>query len=427
MCTSDWNRLKNHTKCWMAWAAAMLVMAMPAAAWAADGAAKAAPTHQGPLPQWQSFVEGMLKFDLFHIPVWRLGLALLMLLLGFSLRGFLLDKLLAPVRALSRRTETDIDERFLEAVRRPLGWVVNLVAIYVALVLVQPPKSVMTVTVLILKTVGTVLVAWVVYKVIDVAAYAMTRFAKTTESEMDDLLVPLIRRVLRVVLVIMVGITIVQQWGYDVTSLIAGLGIGGLAFALAAKPTLANWFGSVMIFTDRPFKMGDWVRTNVGEGVVEEVGLRSTKIRTFTDTLITVPNADIATSAVENCSAMSKRRFRTELGLTYGTTSAQIDQIITTIKERLADDERIEDDTYIVFFEGFGASSLDVLVQCWALTTAYNEFMEIQQALLLDIMAIVEDAGSGFAFPSQSLYVENAVRLEAQAPKDLRERAHDMA
>ena len=415
MLISGWKQMRKRLM-WLC-AAAVTLGASSASAQdepAADSAAEKV-VRDGPLPEWEKFVEGVLEIDLFDIPLWRLGLALLMMLLGFSLRGFLLDKLLVPVKLLFGKTKTDLDDKLLDAVRSPLGWVVNLVAVYFALLLLEPPAALMTVVTLILQTVGTVLVAWVVYKLIDVATHVLLKFTEETDSQMDDQLVPLVQRVVRVVLFVIVGIAIIQQWGYDVTSLVAGLGIGGLAFALAAKPTLSNWFGSVMIFTDRPFKMGDWVRTDVGEGIVEEVGLRSTKIRTFTDTLITVPNADIATRPVENCSAMQKRRLRTQIGLVYGTTSEQIDEIIAKIKQRILDDERIEDETSKVFFTGFGASSLDVLIQCWMMTTVYDEFLEIQQALLLDVMAIVEEAGSGFAFPSQSVYLENAVQFEGAA------------
>jgi MscS family membrane protein len=396
---------------WLLATAVTLVVSVvtAASARAADETEAAAPAlaDQGPLPEWEAFVREVLAIDLFDIPLWRLGLSMLILLLGFTLRGFLLDKLLTPIELLFVRTKNEFDDNILAAVRRPLGWVVNLVAVYFALLILEPPESILTVGTLIMQTVGTVLVAWVVYQFIDVATNSLLARAEETESEMDDQLVPLVRRVVRTILFIIVGIAIIQQWGYDVTSLIAGLGIGGLAFALAAKPTLSNWFGSVMIFTDRPFKMGDWVRAGIGEGVVEEVGLRSTKIRTFSDTLITVPNADIATQPVENCSAMKMRRLRTHIGLVYGTTSEQMDQILAAIKQRILDDERIDDDTLKVFFDGFGASSLDVLVQCWMRTTAYDEFMEIKQSLLLDIMALVEEAGSAFAFPSQSVYLES--------------------
>jgi MscS family membrane protein len=405
-----WKRTETKSRTTSLWAALASLWLWPTSVVAEQ--ASAPEDAARPLPAWEEFVAGVLELDILNVPVWRMGLALLVLLLGYSLRGYLLDKLLKPLQAFIERTDNEFDDMFLEAVRRPLGWIINLVAIYVALVLVEPPTSIMTVSVLIMKTVGTVLVAWVVYRFINVGGEVLSHLAGHTDSEMDDHLVPLVKRVLHVVLFIIVGIAIIQQWGYDVTSLVAGLGIGGLAFALAAKSTLANWFGSVMIFTDRPFTMGDWITSSFGEGVVEEVGLRSTKIRTFTDTLITVPNSEIATCAVENCSAMSKRRIRTHIGLVYGTDHAQMKQILAGIEDKISQNDGLEEDNYYVHFDSFGASSLEVLLQCWALTTTYTEFLEIKQQLFLDIMEVVHEAGSDFAFPSQSLYVESPVRLD---------------
>ena len=169
-----------------------------------------------------------------------------------------------------------------------------MVGLYVGLLVLQLPDKLTAVLVLLLKTVGTFAVAWMLFRAIDVIISGLERFTAKTESEMDDHMIPLVKRILRVALISVAVITVVQQWGYDVTSLIAGLGIGGLALALAAQDTLANWFGSIMIFTDRPFKLGDWVKSAHGEGVVEDVGMRSTKIRTFAKTIITVPNKDLA-------------------------------------------------------------------------------------------------------------------------------------
>jgi MscS family membrane protein len=226
---------------------------------------------------------------------------------------------------------------------------------------------------------------------------------------MDDQLVPVVRRVLRFVLFVIVGIAIIQQWGYDVTSLLAGLGIGGLAVALAAQNTLSNWFGALMIFTDRPFQVGDIVKGDFGEGVVEEVGLRSTKVRTYEKTLITVPNAKISGDAVENFSARPVRRISTDIGLVYGTTEEQMRQIIEEIGTLFSEHEKIEPETWVVHFTEFGDSALTVLVQCYVLTTHYNEWIELRQELYLQIIGIVHGAGSDFAFPSQSIYFENAL------------------
>lgn len=381
------------------------------AAWA-QGAEESA-EHARNLPGWQLLLEDILTMDLFNITLWRLGLAALLLLLGFSLRGYLLDRVLSPLKNMAARTHTKIDDELLRALRTPLGWVLNLIAVYLALVAINPPDSIMMVAVLLMKTLGTVLVAWVLLRLIDVIAEAFVNVEDGEgRSEMEKQLVPLIVRVLRMVLFIFVSIAIIQQWGYDVTSLIAGLGIGGLAFALAAKPTLENWFGSVMIFSDRPFAVGDWVRTPVGEGIVEEVGLRSTRIRTFDDTLITVPNSDVADKQVENCSAMTRRRILTHIQIAYGADRAQIEQIMQAIRARLKDDERVEAGSSIVFLDKFGSSSIELLVQCWSLSTNYNEFMATKEAIFLDVMSIVEEARARFAVPSQ------IVHLDPDSPRD---------
>ena len=215
-------------------------------------------------------------------------------------------------------------------------------------------------------------------------------------------------------IVVVAILMIVQLWGYDVTSLLAGLGLGGLAFALAAQKTLANLFGSIMIFTDRPFKLGDWIQIKHGEGVVEDIGLRSTKIRTFANTLISVPNADVADVPIENYSMMTKRRIRATIGLTYSTPPATVDRIVERIREHLAQNEAIDQGFWAVNFVEFGASSLDIMLYCFTITTDWKPFMDHRQALFLTIMRIVNEEGSSFAFPSQSLYMETPIRVERE-------------
>ena len=216
---------------------------------------------------------------------------------------------------------------------------------------------------------------------------------------------------------------IIQQWGYDVTSLIAGLGLGGLAFALAAQNTLSNLFGSVMIFTDRPFKIGDWVQSKNGEGVVEEIGLRSTRVRTFANTLITIPNADMASTAVENHSKMTKRRIMTTIGVVYGTTPEQVERIVTRVRALLRESEAIDQGFHMVNFTGFGASSLDILIYCFTKSTVWTEFMQARQELFFEVMRIVREEGSSFALPSQSLYFETSLTLERELDQAARSAA----
>lgn len=361
------------------------------------------------LPQWDRVIEDLLGLNFLDIAVWRLASCVGLIAAGFILRGYLLDKLLAPIQLILSKTETTFDDKLLQSVRPPLGWLVNLVAFYFAVLVLNPPETLERVVALLLQTLGTIIVAWLLWKSINVGVQALQVRAEGTESQMDDQLVPVVRRVLRFVLFIIVGIAVIQQWGYDVTSLIAGLGIGGLAVALAAQNMLSNWFGSLMIFTDRPFQVGDLVKGDFGEGTVEEVGLRSTKVRTYEKTLITVPNSKISSSAVENFSARPVRRIRAEIGLVYGTSEDQMRQIIDDIGALFEDHERIEPETWVVHFTDFGDSALMILCQCYAMTTDYNEWSEMRQDLYLQIIGVVHRAGSDFAFPSQSIYFENAM------------------
>lgn len=400
---------------WRLGVASVLAVCVPAAGWAqtvaGHGGMKVEAVKDDP-----TFWEQLQSLSILSIAGWRIGLALLLVVLGFFLRTYLLRRLLKPFALLATKTDTEVDDQLLKAVEAPMGWIVNMLGVYLAIMALKLPLGLERGALIVTKTISVVFVAWLLYNAVDVASLALDRFARATSSEMDDHLVPLVRKVLRIAIVLISLVMIIQQWGYDVTSLVAGLGLGGLAFALAAQQTLSNFFGSIMIFTDRPFKLGDWVKSKHGEGVVEEIGLRSTKIRTFAKTVITVPNADIAASAIENFSEMDKRRINFNIGVTYGTSRAQMEHIVEEIRELLAADEAIDQEFWAVNFTSFGASSLDIMIYCFTLTTNWKEFMDIRQRLYLDIMGVVERAGSGFAFPSQSLYVETPLRMIPDHP-----------
>ncbi|RVU46724.1 mechanosensitive ion channel family protein [Lujinxingia sediminis] len=377
-----------------------------------SGAAEGEAPGHSPLPSYEAVIDDVMALDVLDIALWRVGLACVVLMAGILMRTTLLDRLMRPLEKLAARTETDVDDRLLAAIRKPLGWLFNLIATYAAVLILQVPEALHQVTVLVLQTMGTVFVAWMIFNVVDAIGAYLEVLARRTDSGIDDHLVPLLKRVMRLAVLVVMVITVIQQWGYDVTSLIAGLGLGGLAFALAAQSTLSNWFGSVMILTDRPFSIGDLVESEHGEGRVVEIGLRSTQIRTFDRTIITVPNADIATTAVANLSKEGVIAISTTLGMTYGTSKAAIERIIGRIRELLRDDDEVVHEQFVVSFAGFGASSLDIYVHCFARATNWYQWHAIRERLFFEMMDIVEEEGGSFAFPSQSLYLETPVRLE---------------
>lgn len=368
-----------------------------------------------PLPEWAVTAREVLTWDVFNTPLWRIALCLLILVVGLILKNGLIARLLRPLDAVLDKTETTLDNAFLSAVREPGSWLIFLFSVGLALEVLQLPPGLEALATVLLETAGVGVVAWMVYRAIDVAGMALQKFVNKTESDIDDHIVPLVKRVLRVVLIAFALVTVVQQWGYDVTSLVAGLGIGGMAFALGAQDTLANWFGSLMIFTDRPFGLGDWVRSGSIEGVVEEVGLRSTKIRTFDKSLITVPNKSIANDSCENFSLRTERRINLSIGLEYRTTRAQMQQVLDGVRTVLREHPMTNNDTITVFFTGFGTSSLDLMISVFFKTNAFAEFAPAREEVLLEVMGVVEKAGTDFAFPSQSLYMHTPVETRPAA------------
>jgi MscS family membrane protein len=220
--------------------------------------------------------------------------------------------------------------------------------------------------------------------------------------------VPVGTKIAKVTVVAMGIIAVLTQLGYPVASLLAGLGIGGLAVALAAQKTVENLFGSVSLGVDQPFRVGDFVRVDGGAiaGNVEVVGLRSTRVRTLERTMVSIPNGKLADMRIETFAARDRMRFYTVLNLVYGTTAAQLRSVLASIEKLLLDQPKVAAKDVSVRFVALGASSLDVEVVAMFDTADWSEFTRIRQDLLLGLMDAVERAGSGFAFPTQTVHLE---------------------
>ena len=197
----------------------------------------------------------------------------------------------------------------------------------------------------------------------------------------------------------------------ELRALLTGLGIGGLAFALAAKETLANFFGSVMIFVDRPFQIGDWIVVNGAEGIVEEVGFRSTRIRTFYNSVISVPNAVFTDAKIDNYGQREYRRTVCTLNLTYDTTPEQIQAFCEGIRAIIIANAHTRKDYYEVHMSGFGAHSLDVMVYFFFKVDSWTAELRERHNVYLEIMRLAGDLGVCFAFPTQTLHVDRVAAL----------------
>jgi MscS family membrane protein len=246
-------------------------------------------------------------------------------------------------------------------------------------------------------------VVWALYRLVDVVSEQFAQRAKKTESKLDDQLVPLVRKSFKAVVLIAGALFALQNFDVDVGSVLAGLGIGGLAVALAAKDTIANFFGSVMIFIDQPFQVGDAIVVKGVEGTVEEVGFRSTRIRTPYNSQVSVPNAAFTEVEIDNYGRRRYRRVSATLGLTYDTTPEQLQAFVEGVRAVILSNSYTRKDEYEVHLSGFGAHSLDVLVQFFfEVPTASIELRE-RHNVFLEILRLARDLGVSFAFPTRTL------------------------
>ncbi len=341
------------------------------------------------------------------ITLGQLGGAFLAILGGFAGR-FFVSAGLARVAAFTGRSKTRIDDIFLAALEAPVRWAVLIVGVYVALMILPLPARPIDIVAFVeamFKGVSILLIVWFGIRLSDRLCIHWAEQATKTESKLDDQAIPIIQGTVKVFLVL-VGIALfLQNMGYSVGSLIAGLGLGGAALALASKDTLANLFGAIVIFWDRPFELGDWVDVEGVEGTVEEVGIRTTRIRTFSNALVTVPNMKLTTASIINWSKMQKRRIKMTIGVTYGSTPDMVRAGVKAIQDLIATTPEIRDDFYLVRFDEFGSSSLNIFIYCFTVTTVWAEFLEVKEQFLLNIMGKFQEIGLEFAFPTQTIHI----------------------
>jgi MscS family membrane protein len=328
------------------------------------------------------------------------------------------------VLAASRYTVGDVDARLISELHRSANWLLMFIAIWLAILIVPLPQAEILTLGQTTFTLGEVLqyvsvtliiffIAKFLNSIFETVVYFAKRRASASEAKTDQIILPFIRDVVKVVLWIFTTLVIVQVWGFNVTTLLAGLGIGGLAVAFAAQETISNVFGGVTVLMDKPFGVGDWIKIDAVEGIVEEVGMRSTRIRTFYKSQITLPNSKITSSVIENYTRMPMRRVRMHVGLAYWSTPQQVNEFILGARDLLVSHGGVDPETTAVFFESFGASDLAVLVQYFTPTVVWKEHQAIKQDINLKLMLLAKQVGLDFAYPAA---IEFQATLEKEVP-----------
>ncbi|MEA3512273.1 MAG: mechanosensitive ion channel family protein [Campylobacterota bacterium] len=311
------------------------------------------------------------------------------------------------VYKIAKKTATKYDDDILDALKKPVDFFFVFLGASFAISVLNLDSTINDFLNKIIRSGFVLVIFWALLNVLSNISDNIHKITNKFGDKISDDVANFFVKSIRFFIFIVGFIAVLQEWGFNVSGFIASLGLVGMAFALAAKDTAANLFGSIVIFTDKPFKVGDWIMTPQVEGTIETIGIRSTKVRTFAQALVTVPNATLANSAILNWSAMGKRRVKMNIGLTYSTKGETVEKIVCDIKNMLENHPDIHQETMHIYFSEFADSSLNVFCYYFTKTTNWGEFMRVRENTYFEIMKIVEKNGSSFAFPTQTLHIEN--------------------
>ncbi len=344
--------------------------------------------------------------------LWWQWLALPFVLLLSHGAGLLLGRLTEAILGrAAARTRTTLDNEILLRLRKPLAWAWTLAVVAAPISMLQLYAPAGQLAGNLRRAALLVVAFWAALRILDLAGKALASSSWAGERSSLRALIPLVTRLGKVMLFGLAAVTALATLGYPVASLLAGLGIGGLALALAAQKTVENLFGSFSIGVDQPFREGDLIKVDDVFGFVERIGLRSSRIRTLDRTLVSIPNGRLADQRVESFAVRDRLRLAVDIGLTYDTKSNQIERILERMEDVLRAHPKIWPDAVTVVFQGFGESSLNVLVMAWFQTEDWGEFLRIRQKMLFEFMRIVESEGSSFAFPTRTVHITHEDRL----------------
>ncbi|WP_262696167.1 mechanosensitive ion channel family protein [Kordiimonas aquimaris] len=354
---------------------------------------------------WSLVVEvwtnGFLGIDIGQIII-----ALAIFLFFILIRNLFTRIILNRIEKFASRTETTLDDTIVDALQNPVRFIPVVLGIFLATSYLELSEEVQVFATSLNKSLIAFTIFWALYRI----AEPLSALFDRVDNVLTVSMIQWLSKAIKVSFALLGAATILEIWGIQVGPLIAGLGLFGVAVALGAQDLFKNLIAGLFIIGERRFNPGDWVLVKgVVEGTVEEIGFRTTTIRQFDKAPVYVPNAKLSDNAVTNFSRMTHRRIKWVIGLEYGSTAKQLNAVRDGIESYLSSNKdyvQPEETTSFVRIDQFSDSSIDVLLYCFTHTTNWLEWLEIKEKLLLEIKQLVEDAGTGFAFPSRSLYLE---------------------
>lgn len=306
------------------------------------------------------------------------------------------------VKTLAAKTKTGLDDILVDKLEEPVVYGIVIIGFYWGFNRLHFNDSVDSFFASVFMIIFILNVTWLIVRVLDsmVEEYIVPMVAKS-DSDLDDQLLPIMRKAIKGVLWVFGVVIAMSNSGFDVGALIAGLGIGGLALALAAQDTVKNIFGGIMVFLDKPFKMRERIKVNGMDGFVEEIGVRSTRLRTLEGRLITIPNGQFSDNAVENVTKEPTRKVKVNLGLTYETTPDGMDKAMQILKDIVTANPKLTDEV-LVSFNSWGDFAMGILFIYYI--REVDDILDAQSEVNLAILRQFNEAGLDFAYPTQMIY-----------------------
>lgn len=358
--------------------------------------------------------------DFFGITVGELAIAAVILFVFILARKFFARTVIDRLKKWANLTHSDVDDQIIKALQQPLMFLFLIIGLSFIVQWIPFSVKVEDTLVQVIKSLIAFTIFWTGFRLIDPISVFFDRFLQKLAGPVANEAKNYLLKALKVFVVGSGIIAVLAQWGIDPWPYFAGIGVLSLPFAFAAKDSVANIFGGIkLILIDRVFRVGDWIETpSIGHGTVEEITLSTVKIRKFTKSIQTVPNGTIAAEPITNWSRMTNRRIKMDLGLLYDTSSDQFERILSRIREFIAADDRVDHNvTEMAHMVRFNSSSVDINLYYFTKTTDWVAWRECVEDHMLNFMKIVEEEGSGFAFPTQTLHVDGLEGVSELPPK----------
>jgi MscS family membrane protein len=347
--------------------------------------------------------------EIFGLYAWQYIAVLLIVILTyliFRLLNWSITFLVTKI--LFRFGYKELAQKFVNPVVRPIGLLIAFMLAETSTPFLQLPVKITAFISVTVELLIPLFATIAVYNAMDIVGLYMKKMADKTETSYDDQIVPIVRKILKTFVVIIGGIIVLQNLNVNIGLLLGGLSVGGLALALAAQDTIKNFFGSLMIFMDKPFQAGHWITASDGiDGTVEQVGFRSTRIRTFANSVITVPNGKLSDASIDNHGLRAYRRFKTNIAVTYNTPPDVLDLFIKGLREIVKEHPNTRKDSFHIYMNDMGSHSLNILFYIFFITPSWGEELQYRHEVILSIIRLAHELGINFAFPTQTLHMEN--------------------